>query len=220
MPKGHYARRGSQTTKDKDGAPPHFVIEDSLGYLVNAAARLLARALHSRIVRHGVPIGQWPFLLFLWEEEGLSQTELSRRIPIDEATTVRTLDRMERDGWVRRARNARDRRQVQVFLTRAGHGLKATLLPHAVAVNDQATQGLGETQKALLNALLREIIVRLTDDDAPWPSAGPTGRAKARGAGAKRAPTVTGGKAVRPKRSDRAPPTAVRKGPRGRGTSR
>ncbi len=218
MPKRHDARCDSRIAESKDDAEPCFVIEDSLGYLVNAAARLLARALHSRIVRHGVPIGQWPFLLFLWEEEGLSQTELSRRIPIDEATTVRTLGRMERDGWVRRARDSRDRRQVRVFLTRAGHALKATLLPYAIAVNDQATEGLGETQKALLNSLLRDLIVRLHDDDAPWPSPVPTVHAKAQGAGAARAQTAAGRKAVKPTRPNAAASTVMRKGQRSRGT--
>ena len=153
-----------------DATTARFVIEESLGYLVNAAARLLARSLHHRISRHGVPIGQWPFLMFLWEEEGLTQKALSNRIPIDEATTVRTLDRMERDGWVRRTRNPYDRRQTLVFLTEAGHALEKVLLPYASEVNEMAMQGLDQTQRTHLLKLLQGLVARLQTDHAPWPA--------------------------------------------------
>lgn len=153
-----------------DATTARFVIEESLGYLVNAAARLFARSLHHRISRHGVPIGQWPFLMFLWEEEGLTQKALSERIPIDEATTVRTLDRMERDGWVRRVRNPYDRRETLVFLTEAGRALEKTLLPYANEVNDQAMQGLDQTQRTHLITLLQGLMARLQTDHAPWPA--------------------------------------------------
>lgn len=141
-----------------------FVIQESPGYLVNTAARLFAKALHIRIARHGVPIGQWPFLLFLWEENGLTQKELSRRIQIDDATTVRTIDRMERDGWLHRIRNPHDRREIQIFLTQAGRDLEPQLIPYPVEVNDLATAGLKTTEKAQINALLRHMIAHLQAD--------------------------------------------------------
>lgn len=141
-----------------------FVIHESPGYLVNTAARLFAKAMHVRITRHGVPIGQWPFLLFLWEEEGLTQKELSRRIQIDDATTVRTVDRMERDGWLRRVRNPHDRREIQIFLTKAGRDLEPLLMPYPVEVNRLATAGLKATEKAQINTLLRHMITRLQAD--------------------------------------------------------
>lgn len=155
-----------------DATSARFVIEESLGYLVNAAARLFARSLHHRISRHGVPIGQWPFLMFLWEEEGLTQKALSGRIPIDEATTVRTLDRMERDGWVRRVRNPRDRRETLVFLTEAGRALEKVLVPYAIEINDQAMQGLDQAQRGHLIKLLQGLIAQLQTDPAPWPTTG------------------------------------------------
>ncbi len=165
-------RKTRAPTGTADAMTARFVIEESLGYLVNAAARLFARSLHHRISRHGVPIGQWPFLMFLWEEEGLTQKALSDRIPIDEATTVRTLDRMERDGRVRRARNPHDRRETLVFLTEAGRALEKTLLPYATEVNEHAMQGLDQTQRTHLTTLLQGLIARLETDHAPWPARG------------------------------------------------
>ncbi len=138
-----------------------FVIEESTTYLVNLAARLFGHALHARISPQGVAVGQWPFLMFLWEEDGLTQRELSRRISIEEPTTARTLDRMERDGLISRERNARDRRQVNVFLTERGRELRDELVPYALEVNALATHGLSEQDKAKINSLLSYMISRL-----------------------------------------------------------
>ena len=97
----------------------------------------------------------------LWDEDGLSQRELSRRIHIEEPTTARTLDRMERDGLVRRVRNARDRRQFNIFLTERGIQLRDELIPYALEVNARATHGLSEQDKAKINSLLAYMIARL-----------------------------------------------------------
>lgn len=151
----------SRIRRKVSGRSSRFVIQESPGYLVNTAARLFAKALHVRIARHGVPIGQWPFLLFLWEEDGLTQKELSRRIQIDDATTVRTVDRMERDGWLQRVRNPHDRREVQIFLTKAGRDLEPLLMPYPVEVNRVATAGLKASEKAQINTFLRYMITQL-----------------------------------------------------------
>lgn len=57
-----------------------FRPEQSLGYLVRDTHRAFIRALHARIIGHGITKGQWFFLRALWEEEGLTQRELSQRV--------------------------------------------------------------------------------------------------------------------------------------------
>jgi hypothetical protein len=56
-----------------------FSLGGSLGYLVRDANRAFQRLLERRISPHGVTRGQWYFLRVLWEEDGLSQRELSAR---------------------------------------------------------------------------------------------------------------------------------------------
>ncbi len=138
-----------------------FVIDQNLGHLTAIAARLFGRALQARISDYGVSAGQWPLLLFLWEEDGLSQKELSRRVQIEEPTTARTIDRMERGGLVRRERNQRDRRQINLRLTDRGIELRDDLIPCAQEVNARATHGLSDEEKARAISLLQYIIARL-----------------------------------------------------------
>jgi DNA-binding MarR family transcriptional regulator len=148
------------TSEIREGVTP-FVIDENTAHLVTVAHRLFSRALQLRLAAHGVSVGQWPLLLHLWDQDGLTQKELSRRVHIEEPTTTRTLDRMARDGLVRRVRNPRNRRQINVFLTERGAGLKEELVPYALEVNAVATFGLSEQDKAKINSLLGYMIARL-----------------------------------------------------------
>jgi DNA-binding MarR family transcriptional regulator len=140
-----------------------FVVEESLGYVVNRLARAFARILADCLAPHGVPVGQWGVLLILWARDGQSQKELSRGVAIEEATMVRTLDRLERDGLVQRVRNPRDRRQIHVYLTDKGRELRDVLVPCAIAGNAAATSSLTATEQRQLLDLVQRMLVALGD---------------------------------------------------------
>jgi DNA-binding MarR family transcriptional regulator len=144
-----------------------FAIEESLGYLINRAARAMAYALGQRLRDHGVQIGQWAVLMFLWAEDGRTQAELSRVVAIEPATMVRTLDRMARDGLVRREPDRRDRRLIRIRLTPQGAALRDVLVPEAVAVNAQVARGMSAREQMLLRELLRRLISLLIATDEP-----------------------------------------------------
>ena len=116
-------------TDNGDAAPLRhsidFSLGGSLGYLVRDANRAFQRLLERRISPHGVTRGQWYFLRVLWEEDGLSQRELSARVGMMEPTTVIALRRMEQSGLIHRSRSASDRRITVVRLTPKAKRLRA-----------------------------------------------------------------------------------------------
>lgn len=139
-------------------APPQFDLEDSLGYLVNRAARLMAHDLADRLRPHGVGIGQWAVLIFLWERDGLTQAELSRRVAIEQPTMVRTVDRMVRDRLVTRDRDLMDGRLSRIHLTERGRALRDELVPEAIATNRAAEATMNAAQARVLRRLLRRLV--------------------------------------------------------------
>lgn len=148
---------------DAVAAPQVFVIDDSLGFLVNYVAKLFARAHTACLEQHDVTLGQWAVLMFLWAEDGLTQTELSRHVAIEDATMVRTIDRMERDGLVRRVRNPHDRRQLNIFLTDKGRSLRDVLVPCALEVNTTAVQDFTVAEQHQLHVFLHKLITALAN---------------------------------------------------------
>ncbi|HUN45084.1 MAG TPA: MarR family winged helix-turn-helix transcriptional regulator [Stellaceae bacterium] len=136
----------------------------SVGYLVRQTHRAFMRSLQARIAPHGVSVGMWYFLRVLWEEDGLSQRELSQRVGMMEPTTASALNTMERKGFVRRLRNRADRRIVNVFLTERGRQLREQLLPLAAEVNRVALRDVTGEELARLRAILRKLGVGLEAD--------------------------------------------------------
>src|SRR6266511_889072 len=87
------ARRGSRvgsrrSSKRQPSRRSEFPPSESSGYLVRDAHRAFQRLLERRIAAYGVTRGQWYFLRVLWNEDGLTQRELSARVGMMEPTTV------------------------------------------------------------------------------------------------------------------------------------
>src|SRR5262249_36942587 len=111
----HVASRRS--TKGRSSRTPEFPPTESSGYLVRDTHRAFQRLLERRIAAYGVTRGQWYFLRVLWNEDGLTQRELSARVGMMEPTTVIALRSMEKSGLIRRRRSTDDKRRSHVWLT-------------------------------------------------------------------------------------------------------
>jgi len=151
--------------QDKGNGGYVFRPEDSIGFLVRDTHRAFSKALGVAIADAGVTIGMWFFLRALWEEDGLTQRELSRRIGMTEPTTVSAIDTMEKRGFVTRRVDPADRRRRLVCLTESGRALRRALLPLAHDVNAAAIASLTDNEVATL----RELLLRLKSnlDDHP-----------------------------------------------------
>jgi len=75
----------STSSKPSPGKIATQSSEDSVGYQLSATYRVLNRALQAQVARLDVPAGTWIFLRTIWEEDGLTQREVGRRVGIMEA---------------------------------------------------------------------------------------------------------------------------------------
>jgi DNA-binding MarR family transcriptional regulator len=133
----------------------------SLGYLVRDANRAFQRLLERRIAPHGVTRGQWYFLRVLWEQDGLSQRELSTRVGMMEPTTVIALRGMEKAGLIRRTRSADDRRVTLVRLTSKAKRLRNRLLKLSQSVNEQGAAGIEAAELDRFRRVIRRMTANL-----------------------------------------------------------
>ena len=122
------ASRRSSRNRKPEVAQVEFPLAESSGFLVRDANRAFQRLLEKRIASYGVARGQWYFLRVLWNEDGLSQRELSARVGMMEPTTVIALRSMEKSGLIRRVRSTDDRRRSHVWLTSKAQRLRTELL--------------------------------------------------------------------------------------------
>lgn len=128
----------------------------SVGYQIRLTHRLVQRYLQQKLGMSGVTPGMWYFLRALWDEDGLTQRELSDIVGTMEPTTLSAIKAMETLGLVRRMRNAKDRRKINIHLTQHGRQLEAELIPLAREVLDNSVEGFSEAElAAFMDALTR-----------------------------------------------------------------
>ena len=90
---------------------------ESLGYLVSHLNVSLQNELNERLRRYDLDIKVWPVLFTLWQEEGITQTELSKRCDVASYTMTRLLDQMQNQGLITRFQELDNRRAFKIFLT-------------------------------------------------------------------------------------------------------
>ncbi len=142
-------------TKCKTG-PAGYPMERSIGAQVRRTQRLFAQDLQAMLAPHDVPVGMWYFLRVLWEEDGLTQREISERVGATAPTAVEQLRNMETRGLISRRASREDRRKIHFELTQEGRALETRLISYAAEVNAAALEGLTEGEVGFLRlALLR-----------------------------------------------------------------
>jgi MarR family transcriptional regulator for hemolysin len=137
---------------------------NSLGFLCRIGFRRFAKAIENRTLRHGVSSGQWRFLRMLWQEDGITQSELSRRVDMREPTTVVAIQGLERKGFVFRRPDKADQRKVRVFLTPKAKSLERLLIPYVGEVNAIALQGVSARDVRAAKRVLLAVADNLAHD--------------------------------------------------------
>ncbi len=134
---------------------------DSLGYQIGLLNRLYDRCLQDALKDFGVAPGQFAPLVMLFEEDGLTQAELCRRINVEQPTMANTLDRMERDGLVKRKADVDDRRRAHVFLTARAKDIQAQVMEAARAVSNRTVTGLSAGEQDDMFRLVARMVENL-----------------------------------------------------------
>ncbi|MEK9646591.1 MAG: MarR family transcriptional regulator [Alphaproteobacteria bacterium] len=136
--------------------------EETIGFLLWDANRAMCREFSDRIAQHGVTLGLWPFLRALWDDDGLTQRELSEKVRMKGPTTVAALNKLEDKGLVRREGNKNDARKINVFLTPEGRKIYRRVMPDVEAVNKQMLNQLSTAEQKTFRDLIKRVRSNVT----------------------------------------------------------
>lgn len=110
-------------------------LDKQLCYSFYSAAIFINRLFKPLLDAVGITYPQYLVLCTLWEDNGRTISAIAERIALEPSTITPLVKRLEANGFVRRQRNARDERLVEVFLTAKGEGLRAQSKRLAVALS-------------------------------------------------------------------------------------
>jgi DNA-binding MarR family transcriptional regulator len=137
------------------------VPEIGIGKLLRRAHIAFSREFRIRLAEHGITFGEFIHLERLWDEDGLIQRELSRRVGITAASSTHIIETLELRGFIVRKRSLEDRRNINVYLTPPGRQLQNTLLECARSTNRLARASLSTDETLMLFDLVERIIANL-----------------------------------------------------------
>jgi DNA-binding MarR family transcriptional regulator len=136
----------------------------SIGYLVRQAHQAFTRSLELRLGAHDISSSMYFFLRLLWEQDGLTQREISGKLGLTPPTTVSAMDNLESKGLIVRNRSTTDRRKIHIFLTKRGKDLEGKLRPRTAEVNAVALQSVSASEADLLCDLMNRMMRSLEQD--------------------------------------------------------
>ena len=112
---------------------------------------------------HDLRRAQFHALIWVGLDGPLTMGEIAQRVGVSEKTITGVVDRLERDGYVQRERDAGDRRVVRVRLTPAGARTYRQVDVQVVEQTGLFLSLLDPTDRAALRRILRRLTGRLTE---------------------------------------------------------
>ena len=136
----------------------------TLSYILARVAKLHRQRAEVLLNEIGLHTGQEMILCALWENEGITQTELADCLMVQPATVTNALKRMEREGFVCRREDPDDQRVSRVFVTEQGRNHKAAVEEKWRLLEEESFGDLSVEDEASLRRLLQRAYARLAGD--------------------------------------------------------
>jgi DNA-binding MarR family transcriptional regulator len=129
-----------------------MTLDDQLCFALYGASMAIQRAYKPLLDELGITYPQFLVLSSLWEHDGQTVGGIARRLDLESSTLTPLMKRLERAGFVRRARRPENEREVVVSLTESGRAMRERTLCLPIRLFEAASM-----TPARLVALLGEV---------------------------------------------------------------
>jgi DNA-binding MarR family transcriptional regulator len=104
-----------------------------LGLLVSMIHRTRMMYINDKMKGMDITAGQFPFIMVLSHEEGITQEDLAAHLHIDKGTVARALRKLEDKKFIFREIDKKNRRRYLIYLTEKGRGA----VPHIINIDKE-----------------------------------------------------------------------------------
>ena len=135
-------------------------IDDYLLYLLARGSHAVSAEFHGTLRKAGVSVPVWRVLATLAGSQGETVTGLAESCLLQQPTMTKLLDRMVRDGIVKRMPDPRDRRVVRIQMLPRGEHMVKDLLVAAKSHEAELLARFPAMDRMQLKQLLRAMMVK------------------------------------------------------------
>lgn len=131
--------------------------EETVSYLLAKVTTAYRTALERHMGAIGLHGGQTFVLLELWNEDGLRQVDIARRLSLSAPTVNKMLKGLIEINLVTRARPDDDARSTRIYLTDKGLEIREDVERRWIDLEEECLRGLTETERLVLLDVLRKL---------------------------------------------------------------
>lgn len=140
-----------------------YDFENSMGFVVNMTAKAFQKSFDIELRKTaGVSLSQWRVVGALVMQPGLTQKEIADKVGIEGATLVPIIDKMEKEGLLKRKPDSSDRRVNRIYLTQKADSLWESMVECALKIRKSSTKNISENDIQTTLETLRKISQNLT----------------------------------------------------------
>lgn len=136
----------------------------ALGQLINIADRLFTKRLNEKIQHTGLTASRWAAVRCLMFQGELTQAEICEQLSIEASSISKTLDLMEKKGWIKRNVAEHDKRERLITLTGKAKKHLPSWSQTVIGIQKQAFRDISGEDIDTFNRVLNKIIDNLKMD--------------------------------------------------------
>ena len=133
------------------------MLKDSLGHKLITILEIMRNHTKEPLAKLGITHGHFITLLYISENEGVTQAQLSEIHRKDRNIVSRNIDVLEEKGFVIRKRGITDRRSFTIHLTDLGHSVVSTYKDLIKESEQEALRNLSKDEISIFYSLLNKI---------------------------------------------------------------
>lgn len=130
---------------------------NEMGSLIRAITSNVNLYINSKIEKNGIGQGQYEYFLLIYNNPGINQLELSRIKNVGKASVTKALKILEKDGFIKRSSDIKDKRSLNCFTTKKGDKIVHELLDVKTNVEADIFSGFSENDIASFYRYLNKL---------------------------------------------------------------
>jgi DNA-binding MarR family transcriptional regulator len=133
---------------------------NSLTFLFNVFSSIFRDGFEKQMVEIGLHSGQVFVLFSLWEKDGLSQSELVKKLGVSPPTIFNMLKRLAENGFVTVRKDEDDARITRVYLESKGREIRTAVEQQWQDFEENTFAVLTEAEKIMFSLLLEKLAAK------------------------------------------------------------
>jgi len=131
--------------------------DDCIIFLLAKANQKAHGNFKKRLNFYGLTPIQHLILEALWREDGISASDIGKKLVLDGATLSGVLDRLASGGWILKESDRADKRVLRIFLSPKSKSLQPKLSEARDRTNEELLKPFSLEEKVLLKRFLRDM---------------------------------------------------------------